>query len=317
MAAASLKSTSKVASLLTEPSSYEARLTNEREWAMVESDAFFQEKGKVHETLRRVTQRLTELGIPHAVVGGLALFQHGFRRFTEDVDLLVTADGLKKIHAALEGRGYLPPFQGSKQLRDTETKVKVEFLTTGQYPGDGKEKPIAFPDPAQVAEDIGGIPFVRLTTLIELKLASGMTSPDRMKDLTDVLELIKLTNLPDNYVEQLHPFVREKYSELWQIAHPKSKRYMMIWRNKFLTIHTKSFDEMIESLSESVETLKAMKADGVMFDPDGGTADDYVYLYTTDPNVARKYDMHDEADFWGEEEDGDEPESMPSSDKIE
>ena len=284
---------------------------------MVESDAFFQEKGKVHETLRRVTQRLTELGIPHAVVGGLALFQHGFRRFTEDVDLLVTADGLKKIHAALEGRGYLPPFQGSKQLRDTETKVKVEFLTTGQYPGDGKEKPIAFPDPAQVAEDIGGIPFVRLTTLIELKLASGMTSPDRMKDLTDVLELIKLTNLPDNYVEQLHPFVREKYSELWQIAHPKSKRYMMIWRNKFLTIHTKSFDEMMESLSESVETLKAMKADGVMFDPDGGTADDYVYLYTTDPNVARKYDMHDEADFWGEEEDGDEPESMPSSDKIE
>ncbi len=281
---------------------------------MAESDAFFQEKGKVHETLRRVTQRLTELGIPHAVVGGLALFQHGFRRFTEDVDLLVTADGLKRLHAELEGRGYLPPFQGSKHLRDTDSKVKIEFRTTGQYPGDGKEKPIAFPDPAQVAENIGGIPFVRLTTLIELKLASGMTSPDRMKDLTDVLELIKLTNLPDVYVEQLHPFVREKFSELWQIAQPKSKRYMKIWRNKFLTVHTNSFDELIVSLSEAVETLTAMKADGVMFDPDGGTADDYVYLYTADPVIARKYDMHDETEFLGEDEEGDKSESMPPND---
>ena len=317
MNSASLKPILKVTSSLTEPSSYEARLTNEREWAMVESDAFFQEKGKVHETLRRVTQRLTALGIPHAVVGGLALFQHGFRRFTEDVDLLVTAPDLKKIHAELEGRGYLPAFQGSKQLRDTETKVKVEFLTTGQYPGDGKEKPIAFPDPAQVAENIGGIPYVRLTTLIELKLASGMTSPDRMKDLTDVLELIKLTNLPDSYVEQLHPFVREKFSELWQIAQPKSKRYMTIWRNKFLTLHVNSFDEMIASLSGAVETLKAMQADGVMFDPDGGTADDYVRLYTSDPIVARKYDMHDEADFLDQEEDGDEPEATHLSGKSE
>ena len=188
MAAASLKSTSKVVSLLTEPSSYEARLTNEREWAMVESDAFFQEKGKVHETLRRVSQRLTELGIPHAVVGGLALFQHGFRRFTEDVDLLVTAPDLKKIHAALEGRGYLPPFQGSKQLRDTETKVKVEFLTTGQYPGDGKEKPIAFPDPATTALRGERFALLPLARFLELKLASGMVAPHRGKDLVDVQE---------------------------------------------------------------------------------------------------------------------------------
>ena len=281
---------------------------------MNESDAFFQKGGKVHETLRRISQRMTELGIPHAVVGGLALFEHGFRRFTEDVDLLVTAEGLQRTHAELEGRGYLPPFDGSKHLRDTETKVKIEFLKTGQFPGDGLPKPIAFPDPEQVAEMIDGIPYITLVTLVELKLASGMTKPDRMKDLTDVLELIKLTNLPENYVEQLHPYVREKFSELWQIAHPKTKRYMTIWRNKFLTVHTNSFDEMIESLSGEVETLKAMRADGVMFDPEGGTADDYVHLFTSDPVVASKYDMHDEADFWGDDEGGDESESEPSHD---
>lgn len=115
-------------------------------------------------------------------------------------------------------------------------------------------------------------------------------------------------------MNQLHPSVRDKFSELWQIAHPKSKRYMTIWRNKFLTVHTKSFDEMIESLSKAVETLKAMKADGVLFDPKGGTVVDYVYLYTNDPIVARKYDMHDEAEFLGDDEGDDESESMPSND---
>ena len=37
-------------------------------------------------------------------------------------------------------------------------------------------------------------------------------------------------------------------------------------------------------------------------DPDGGTADDYAQLVTTDPDVARKYDMHDESEFFDEED---------------
>ena len=73
--------------------------------------------------------------------------KHGFRRFTEDVDILVTRDGLKAIHAHLEGLGYVPPFTGSKNLRDTEHGVRIEFLIAGEFPGDGKPKPVAFPGP--------------------------------------------------------------------------------------------------------------------------------------------------------------------------
>ncbi len=54
----------------------------------------------------------------------MALFLHGYRRFTEDVDVLVTRESLNKIHEELEGRGYLPPFAGSKHLRDTEFGVR-------------------------------------------------------------------------------------------------------------------------------------------------------------------------------------------------
>ena len=106
---------------------------------------------KVHQALHRISSRLDELGIPYAVAGGMALNAHGFRRATVDVDVLVTSEGLQRVHEALEGLGYVPPFTGSKNLRDAESSVRIEFLVTGQFPGDGKPKPVAFPDPAAVA----------------------------------------------------------------------------------------------------------------------------------------------------------------------
>jgi hypothetical protein len=69
-------------------------------------------------------------------------------RFTEYVDILVGRDDLKRIHEKLEGRGYVPPFPGSKNLRDAQTGVRIEFLVTGAFPGDGKPKPVAFPEPS-------------------------------------------------------------------------------------------------------------------------------------------------------------------------
>ena len=154
---------------------YEKRLDQDWGRALSEGSRFFEEKSAVQDTLRKITKRLGDLGIPYAVVGGMALYKHGFRRFTDDVDLLVTPEGLKEIHDRLEGLGYVPPFTGSKQLRDTETGVRIEFLISGAYPGDGKPKPVAFPDPATVGVDRDGIIYLSLPSLVELKLASGMT----------------------------------------------------------------------------------------------------------------------------------------------
>lgn len=176
----------------------------------------FDERSAVHQSLRQIAKRLNELQIPYAVAGGMALFSHGLRRFTEDVDILVSAEGLQNIHQQLEGLGYVAPFQGSKQLRDTETGVRIEFLVSGQFPGDGKPKPVAFPDPASVAVNIEGINYLRLEKLIELKLASGMTNPGRLKDLADVQELIRVLKLDEDFATKLDPYVREKFIELWR-----------------------------------------------------------------------------------------------------
>jgi hypothetical protein len=195
---------------------YEQRLKNNRSWSMEEGDRHFQRDDSVFKTLRNIARRLDELGVPYAVAGGMSLEAHGFRRLTVDVDILVTREGLKVIHEGLDGLGYLPPFAGSKNLRDTQYGVRVEFLIAGEYPGDGQPKPVAFPDPAQVAVEINGVRYLSLPALVELKLASGMTNLGRLKDLADVQELIKALTLPSNFADQLNPYVRDKYLELWQ-----------------------------------------------------------------------------------------------------
>jgi len=196
---------------------YEDRLDANRRWALLEGSMHFEQNSSVFKALEKVTRRLNEIEVDYAVAGGMALFQHGYRRFTDDVDILVNREGLKRLHDELEGHGWVAPFPGSKNLRDTENGVKVEFIITGDYPGDGKPKPVAFPEPSQVFVDLDGVKVLSLPSLIELKLASGITNPLRGKDLVDVQELISALKLDDDLAEKLNPFVRQKYLDIVQL----------------------------------------------------------------------------------------------------
>jgi hypothetical protein len=92
-------------------------------------------------------------------------------------------------------------------------------LTAGDFLGDGKPKPVAFPDPTAAAVTMDGVPCLSLDKLVELKLASGMTNAGRLKDLADVQQLIKVLDLPEDFALRLDPFVRDKYKELWSGIH--------------------------------------------------------------------------------------------------
>lgn len=184
---------------------------------------FFMGEGILNETLRRVVNDLDSRGIDYSLIGAVALNNYGYRRFTEDIDLLLTREGLEKFQNELVGLGYRPAFEGAtKKYRTTEENVTVEFITTGEFPGDGKPKPVIFPDPREVSVEIDGIKTLTLDKLIELKLASGLTAPHRLKDLADVQEVIKIKNLPAEFAEKLNPFVREKFIELQKaVADPE------------------------------------------------------------------------------------------------
>jgi len=98
--------------------------------------------------------------------------------------------------------------------RSTSDGVSIEVMTTGEYPGDGRPKPVSIPNPVAASTEINGVKYVTLEKLIELKLASGISAADRLKDLADVQELIKIRKLDADFAAKLDPYVRTKYLEL-------------------------------------------------------------------------------------------------------
>jgi len=180
-----------------------------------EAQRYFMGEGRLNNALTRLVNDLRTHEIDYVVIGALALLAHGYPRFTEDIDVIVSPGGLERFHRELIGLGYVPAFAGArKRLRSTLDGTPVELIAAGEYPGDGKPKPVRFPLPSEATVEIDGVKFVTLEKLIELKLASGMTAPDRLKDLADVQELIKIRGLSNDFAGKLNPFVRDKYLEL-------------------------------------------------------------------------------------------------------
>jgi hypothetical protein len=189
------------------------------------ADDFFMKKGIVFETMRCLAQRLEAEAIPYAVIGGMALAAHGYVRMTLDVDILLTSEGLAHFREKLVGRGYVASFPGAeKSFRDAETNVKIEFLTTGEFPGDGLPKPVSFPAPEGWTVEEDGVLVINLEKLIELKLASGLSAAHRMRDLADVQDLIIALNLPLELKEKLDKSVRPEYRRIWEAANKDSRR---------------------------------------------------------------------------------------------
>ena len=92
----------------------------------------------------------------------------------------------------------------------------------GEFPGDGRPKPVRFPDPSTVTKGDGPYRVLDLQTLVELKLASGTSAPDRLQDLADVVALIRANALQETFADRIDPTVREKYRELWSAAQRES-----------------------------------------------------------------------------------------------
>ncbi|MEO5887086.1 MAG: hypothetical protein ABIQ77_05425 [Anaerolineales bacterium] len=202
---------------------YEARLQDDYLALLKEASNYYMARGDVFTTLQNLTRRLDDEKIPYMLVGDLALAAHGFVRMTQDVDLLMTREGLEAFKQRFLGRGYVLAFSSAeKTFRDPETQVRIEILITGDYPGDGKPEPIAFPDPSIVFTERGGMRVIPMETLIELKLASGMSAPHRLRDLAEVQDLIATLKLPIELAERLDASVRESFLQLWHSAQADS-----------------------------------------------------------------------------------------------
>jgi len=180
-----------------------------------EGQRYFMGEGKLNNALTPLVADLKEHQIDYVVIGAVALMAYGYPRFTEDINLTLDPNGLDRFHNELIGLGYSPAFQGArKRLRSIRDGTPIEVIAAGEYPGDGKPKPVKFPEPSESSVEIDGVKFPTLEKLIELKLASGMTAPDRLKDLADAQELIKIRGLSSEFAVQLKPYVRGEFLKL-------------------------------------------------------------------------------------------------------
>ena len=131
----------------------------------------------------RVSSLLRELGVPHALIGGLAVGVHGHPRATRDVDFLVGAEAFSHTTPVLMYRQEL-----AEIVRTGETDI---MSIPTDYPGLAAE--------LRLEDDI---PVISLRGLILMKLVAF-----RPRDQGDVGSLVRqsperLREIRDHVAEQ-------------------------------------------------------------------------------------------------------------------
>ena len=180
--------------------------TAERVYAMLGNDNLW-------ETATLCHRLLSDAGIPHAVCGGVAVCLHGYPRNTLDVDLIIASDRAADVRQVLESGGLL----WNADLKEFRTTggIAVQFLMSGERAGNGSEVRLPEPFGDQNVEVIDGLPVVRLSRLIEIKIACGSENIRRThKDFADVVELISIRNLDGMFAQKLHRTVRNTFRKL-------------------------------------------------------------------------------------------------------
>jgi hypothetical protein len=173
-----------------------------------EIDMFFEGTDRVHETMRRLASALEAEGIPYAIVGGMAVNAHGHSRTTNDVDLLMTPEGFQRFHDRFVGNEFELTEGRRWRFKDRLNGTLLDVLVTGRFPGSGRPGPVAYPDPVAVSEVIDGKRVIDLPTLVQLKLAAR-----RHQNFADVVSLIRVHGLDEEFRARLHPSLHVDYVE--------------------------------------------------------------------------------------------------------
>ena len=160
----------------------------------------------IEKTLMKALKVLTLFNIPHYVCGGFAVQEHGYPRFTVDVDIIVP--DVQYAREKLSLGGFKANSGSMMTVTDRDTKVEIDVLPGGGKVGPG---PVPFPMPTRVSLKPQ---IVALPELISLKLSSYMGSPiNRAQDYADAIKLIQANQPARDF--DVDGRVRDLYLTLW------------------------------------------------------------------------------------------------------
>jgi hypothetical protein len=188
----------------------------------------------IAETLQATLAVLYRANIPHFVCGGLAVFEHGYRRYTHDVDLLVPQ------HRLAQAEAYL--LNDPRFRRRTENeKITLTYQPTGVdvdlFPGGQRFYPaslLPLPEPLSVSKHPLILP---LNSLMEMKISCYEDYSRRihagylaeygrvwvprwtppMSD-ADLVEILKARMPSREIADDLDPAVRSLFVEIYDKA---------------------------------------------------------------------------------------------------
>jgi hypothetical protein len=147
----------------------------------------------IEKTLLKAVKVLALFRIPHYICGGFAVQEHGYPRFTVDVDIIVPDVDFARKKLGMNG-------------------LKVNLLPAGSKIDSG---PLTLPVPTIVSAEpqiltLGDLISAKLSTYIGRGIA-------RAQDYADVVKLIQANRLPREY--GVHAGVRELYLNIWDELH--------------------------------------------------------------------------------------------------
>ena len=158
-------------------------------------------------SVETIAKALQAADIRYIVVGGLAVNAHGYQRFTNDVDLVISleCDNITRALHALIAIGYRPlipvsPEDFAKAENRTKWREEKSMLVLRLWSDEHRRTPIdVFIDEPfdfdlewrnVIHSSIGGVvnlPILSYDTLLKMKAEAG-----REKDLLDISALKKL-----------------------------------------------------------------------------------------------------------------------------
>lgn len=148
---------------------------------------------------REVTEALHATGADGGIVGGMAVFMHGYARTTADID--VYAVDRPRLAAELTGRGWV---WNDLQRQFEKQGVPVQILSVND---DLTVHPSRY-------DEQDGIRFVSLGDLISMKLGSGTKFLHRAQDLADVVRLIEVKQLDKTFTGKVVKRYRKDFQRL-------------------------------------------------------------------------------------------------------
>jgi len=158
----------------------------------------FMDPRHLSDAVRLVQQAAREIkGSYVVIIGGLAVQELGYERFTKDVDVIVDSDHFGALLDRLRELDFeLTPLP---LLKHRQTGVEIDLLREGTTLKDSK---YPLPHPCELGPNRG---FATLAGVVRLKLDAR-----RRRDLADVVELMK-RNL--DKVEIVHAAVPEAFQK--------------------------------------------------------------------------------------------------------